>query len=122
MTTKTFITQLLLIFGGCSLLNLTVPPFSTYAPFSWGSLILFANLTVLMYVGAARSVVSSNKNQFTTVFLGCTMLKMLISLSFVLYYKVRTNPTGTVFIVPFLMIFVVFTIFETYFLHHIAKN
>jgi len=50
------------------------------------------------------------------------MLKMFISvLVIVLYYNI-TKPKDGIFVVPFIIVYVVFTIFETYFMSEQARH
>ncbi len=122
MSYAAFGIQLAALAGALALLILLLPPFALYAPFAWGSWLLFLNMTILLFVFAKRSILSSNKNHFSMVFFGGTMLKMLLSLSYFLWYKTTKQPEGILFILPFLACFVVFTVFEIIFLTKIAKE
>ncbi len=122
MTYTAFGIQLAVVAGILALLIIVLPPFALYAPFAWGSWLIFLNITVLLFVFAKRSVLSANKNLFSMVFLSATMLKMLLSLSYVLWYKMVKMPENNAFIFPFMACFLVFTVFEIVFLTKIAKE
>ena len=122
MTYTDFGKHLLGIMVVTGLLNLTVPIFITYATFAWGSLFIFANINILLFVLSKMTVKSAQKQLFTAVFMGGTLLKLLFSLSFLLWYETTAQPTTKWFVLPFLLYFVVFTTFETYFLGRIAKS
>ena len=126
MSYTAFGIQLAAVAGGLALLILLLPSFAVYAPFAWGSWLLFLNMTVLLFVFAKRSVQSANKHHFSMVFLGGTMAKMLLSLSYVLWYKMvkipEKMPEDNGFIVPFMVCFFAFTVFEVVFLTKIAQE
>jgi hypothetical protein len=122
MSYSAFGIQLAAVAGVLGLLILFLPPFAAHAAFAWGSWLLFLNLTVLLFVFAKQSVLSANKNHFSMVFLGGTMLKMLLSLSYVLWFKLTKMPENTLFIVPFMTCFVAFTAFEIVFLTKIGRG
>ena len=56
------------------------------------------------------------------IFLSGTIAKMLLSLSYVLWYKTAKMPEGINFIWSFLACFLAFTVFEVVFLTKIAKE
>jgi FtsH-binding integral membrane protein len=103
------------------LLNLSVPLFVTYATFAWGSWFIFMNISIVLFVLSKMTVNSVQKSLFTGVFMGGTLLKLLSSLAFLLWYQTTSQPVTKWFIAPFLLYFLVFTVFETYFLERIAK-
>ncbi|MEY4927343.1 MAG: hypothetical protein RI894_1779 [Bacteroidota bacterium] len=122
MSYTAFGTQVAMVAGALALLILLVPPFALYAPFAWGSWLFFLNMTVLLFVFAKQSILSSNKNHFSMIFFGGTIIKMLLSLSYLLWYKIVKLPASSMFIAPFLTCFVVFTVFEIIFLTKIARE
>ncbi len=122
MTYSAFGIQLAVVAGILAVLIVLLPPFALYAPFAWGSWLIFLNITVLLFVFAKRSVLSENKNLFSMVFFSATILKMLLSLSYVLWYKMEKMPENDAFIVPFMACFLGFTIFEIIFLTKVAKE
>ena len=93
-----------------------------YLLFSFISLALFMLLTLVMFLFGEKTAKSSNKNLFTTLVLGFTFLKIFLSLFVVIaYYKVG-NPSSKVFLIPFFIVYLIFTIFETYLMMKISKN
>lgn len=122
MSYTSFGSQLAVVAGSLAACILFFPLFAAYAPFAWGSWLLFLNMTVLLFFFAKRSVLSPNKHYFSIIFLGGTVAKMLFSLSYVLWYKTAKMPEGISFIWSFLACFLAFTVFEIIFLSKIAKE
>jgi hypothetical protein len=90
------------------------PPLYAYAKLGWASLALFVNITFLMFFLGKKAVASPNKFLFSNVSMGFIFLKMVMSLMTVVAYKKMTHPASTLFIVPFFIVYLTFTIFETY--------
>lgn len=95
---------------------------STYATFSWLSLAFFVLLSVVTYYIGNRTVLQKNKFAFINAALGLTFIKMLLCVVLVGLYIKLANPPARLFILPFLGIYVVYTIFETYFMMKIGKT
>ena len=63
-----------------------------------------------------------NKGMLLNLVIINVMFKFLIAIAVVLiYYKLR-NPENGIFVLPFIIVYVIFTIFETYFMSLQAKS
>jgi hypothetical protein len=122
MTLKTFALQISCLAFATALLNFCVPLFAEVPKFAWASWILFLNITVIAFFLAKQSVKMAYKNAFVGVFLGITAFKLLAAPTLVFWYKTHFSPTNTMFIFPFMLFFIVFMAYETYFLQLIAKE
>ena len=80
------------------------------------SIIFFTVFSVVIFLLAKRSVDSPDKFAFNNIIILSVGAKMIVSLSFLLIYKKLVNPLSHYFVVPFLIIYIVYTIFETYFM------
>jgi len=98
------------------------PLLQPYLIFSVISLALFMLLTLLMFVVGGITAKSSNKNLFTTVILGFTFGKIFLSLFVVLGYHQLAQPPSKIFLLPFFIVYLVFTIFETYLMMQIGQH
>ena len=96
-------------------LNL-VPAFYTFQLLTWISFAFFLSLSVLMYFIGHSSANSSNKNSFLQIVMATTFLKMFLCIGLVIVYHTLAKPESNMFVVPFLLIYIIFTIFETYFM------
>ena len=114
-----FFTQLSFVSLGIIILifalNL-VPIFQTFQSLTWISFIFFLSLSVLMYFIGHTSANSSNKNSFLRIVMVTTFLKMFLCVGLIVIYQTIVKPESKMFVVPFLMIYIIFTIFETYFM------
>lgn len=96
-------------------------PFKAFSNLSWLSLALFILLSIGMYFGGFKAAMSDNKHTFTNAVLGFTIGKMFLSIIVILGYNELIKPESKLFIVPFFTIYVVFTVFETYFMMKLGK-
>lgn len=119
MDHRKFFTQLGFVSLGIIILifalNL-VPIFQTFQSLTWISFIFFLSLSVLMYFIGHTSANSSNKNSFLQIVMATTFLKMFLCVGLVIVYHMITKPESNMFVVPLLLIYIIFTIFETYFM------
>lgn len=125
MQRGTFFQQLFLLTLIVLLLLLALhqlPSLQQDAPFSWLSLAFFVLLSIVTYFIAYRSVQHKNKFAFVNASLVMTFVKMVLCIALVAAYIKLTNPPSRTFILPFLGIYVIYTIFETYFLMKIGKT
>lgn len=95
--------------------------FSTYVDISTVSLIFFNLLSIVVFHLGLRMIKSRNKNDFSRLVLGFTGFKMMLSIAVVFIYQSVAEPTDRWFVIPFLLIYVVYTIFETYFLMRLGR-
>lgn len=65
---------------------------------------------------------SDNKGLFTGTILGFTFAKMLLSVIIVVGYAQLGNPPTKLFILPFFIVYLIFTIFETYIMMQIGQQ
>lgn len=119
MNHRNFFTQLGFVSLGIIVLifalNL-VPTFQAFQSLTWISFIFLLFLTVLMYFIGHTSANSSNKNSFLQVVMATTFFKMFLCVGLVVVYQSIMEPESKMYVVPFLLIYIIFTIFETYFM------
>lgn len=88
---------------------------------AWWAIGLFWVLSVLMFVFGNISVQAINKKLFTQLTIFFTFTKLLCSISCIVIYKSKMQPADKWFVVPFLLIYLIFTIFETYFMFKLSQ-
>lgn len=88
----------------------------------WYSLLMFTILSIGLYYFLSLSVRSPNKQMFISVTIANTLIKMTCSIGLLFAYKKMSNPADGNFIFPFLVIYLVFTIFETWFMVKMADQ
>ena len=79
-------------------------------------------LTLGMFILGGVTAKSTNKSLFTGVVLGFTFGKIFLSLFVVIGYYELTQPTSKIFLLPFFIVYLVFTIFETYLMMQIGQH
>ncbi|CAH0999513.1 hypothetical protein LEM8419_00813 [Neolewinella maritima] len=85
-------------------------------PFTIATGLVFAFLCVVLFFLGRRSAGAENRMLFSNVFLGLTMVKMLLCGMLVVGYVLLGEPDNKLFIVPFFWLYLVYTGFEVYFL------
>ena len=125
MSRSTFFTRLLLVILGCGLglfgLH-QVPVFQKHWPVSVGAVALFTAISLGLFFWGEASAVSKNKFAFNGLVTGSVLGKICLSLIGLMIYFKTQNPPDRLFVVPFLAVYVIFTIFETWFLLRLAKT
>ena len=98
-----------------------LPRLQAYSLLSWISLGAFITLCILMYLAGYRAALSDNKNDFTNAVLGFTVGKMFLAILVIFGYSQLANPPDKLFIIPFFAIYLIYTIFETYFMMKLGR-
>jgi hypothetical protein len=98
------------------------PVLQAHQLLSWLSLLFFTTISLAAYFFGLKAANSTNKNDFNNVFIVLTTAKLLISLFLVWLYQIFTEPTTKLFILPFFLIYIIFTIFESYILIRLGKT
>ena len=95
---------------------LQIPQIADYRYFTWWTIGFFAFLCLLIY-GMAW-LVRQRKNHMLNFRVGIfsNFLKIISSLVFVLFYYYQYQPATHLFVLPFFLIYALYTIFELYFL------
>jgi hypothetical protein len=104
------------------LLNLIFPSVLFTSPISWWSIIFFSVLSLAMYYTGKIALGSSNKMMFSNIASLFMFGKMFLSVIILLIYRQLFNPTTGNFVLPFVVVYLFFTIFETYFMVKLGKN
>ena len=125
MTTRTFLWQLLwvsllavlLVFG---LHQITV--LTPYSALSWISIAGFVGFSLLLFGMGTKGAKSSNNHLFVQLFLVATLLKMLLCILLIWWYFKSWQPQTHLFVIPFFVIYSIYTSFEVYFLGKLAKS
>lgn len=124
MPSKVFFRQLsllTLITAAALVLFNRYPLFADHQTLYWVLLgFYFLSAGALFFLGK-KLAASENKNAFTQFVMGATFFKMLLSMSVLVGYLKFAAAGSRYFIVPFLTVYLAFTVFETYFLMKIAK-
>lgn len=124
MTAKAFYLQLALVtlIAAATAYGInTFPQFADVQPIAWISLAIFVLLSVVMYYAGRKAAFSDNKHDFTNVSLGVTIGKIFIAILFILGYNQLMQPDSRFFIIPFFLMYLIYTIFETYIMMKLGR-
>lgn len=125
MTRSLFFSRLLLtiLVSGVLLFGLhQIPVFQKHWPVSVGAVGMFTAISVGLFFWGEATAVSKNKLAFNGLITGSVLGKIVFSLVGLMIYFKTQNPADRLFVVPFLLVYVIFTIFETWFLLRLAKT
>ena len=96
------------------------PAFS-YTDLTWIAIGMFGLISLLVFFLAQKASKSDNKYSFLNIVVMNLFMKIFLSFIVVVAYVKITQPADKWYLVPFTMIYLIFTIFETYFLSKAAK-
>lgn len=94
---------------------------SPYQPFAWGSFIFFSGASFVAYHIGQLAARATNKNVFSRFHIIFMAAKILMALSLLLIYKHNTQPQDVVFVLPFLLSYLTYMIFEVYILSQLSR-
>lgn len=112
-------TTVLVIVLGYSFIYMT--GLEHHAALFYISMGLILPLSIVVYLLASRLAGSKDKYALVRLVLGNMMGKLFLAVLIVVAYTQTRDIDTTLFIVPFFITYIGFTIFETYFLHEISK-
>ena len=125
MNVQQFTSQLLLVtfFVGVLLWLLSLlPVFEVHQQLSWLSLILFFLISIIMYFTGRWGINNENKNTFIGLMYAYMGGKMFLSTILIILYYYYAEPDTKLFILPFFVVYLIFTVFESYFLMKLNES
>ncbi|MEM7101602.1 MAG: hypothetical protein AAF502_00645 [Bacteroidota bacterium] len=124
MDQKQFLKQLGLFSLGVAViiaLLYLIPAMRPEFGFAWSCWITFILVTYIMYWLSMRSLNSPSKGLFISVSMLLNGFKIVISLILVIFYYQLFQPETKLFLIPFFITYLLYTIFEVYILSKLAK-
>jgi len=125
MTQSNFLINLVLSIVGSIvlfyLINLGVPLID-HVNLLFISVLFFSLYNVALYFLSLKASRSKIKNQFIHLVLYNVFIKIICAFVLIFVYVKAVNPESKLFIVPFVIAYFVFTIFETYFMSIQARK
>lgn len=89
-------------------------------PLTVGTIVLFSLFCVGLFWISHRTAGAENKFLFTNVFMGATMLKMFLCGGIIAAYALLAEPENKLFVVPFFLSYLIYTLLEIVFLVKLA--
>lgn len=93
-----------------------------YTDISIYAMAMFFVLSIALFIFLKFALHSTNKQLFISVTLTNMLVKMIFSIALLVMYKEINQPQDGKFILPFLTIYLIFTIFETWFMVKMADQ
>lgn len=85
-------------------------------------LIFMIVTTAGLYLLSQKAIASPNKMAFIQLVMGNVLFKLVFIMMIVALYFKLVKPESKLFILPFIIIYFIFTIFETIFIYKIANK
>ena len=95
---------------------------SQHNPLMYLSIAFFTILAIGVFHLSERAARMNSRNFFMQIVMINTMAKMFGSVALVIGYFSITKPSTTKFIVPFLIVYILYTIFDAYFMMKQSRN
>jgi len=97
-------------------------PLKQYSGFFYTTLLFFILYTGTVYLVGHVSVGSKIKNLFVYLVLYNVLIKLLFAFLIVFIYVKQFGPQNKAFLIPFLLVYLIFTACETYILDKQARS
>lgn len=126
MTASVFYKYLAFITLGCSalfgILHLTFHPIRQHWPLSVLTLTAFVLLCLGLFWAGSKTVNSTNKGAFNGLITGSVFGKMILAVGLLYIYQQIWQPTNEWFVAIFLFSYLIYTIFEVWFMTKLARQ
>lgn len=93
-----------------------------YIDISYYAIPAFTLLSIMIYFLTEHLEKQNNKGMLINLVIINVMFKFLLAIGIVMVYHKLKDPEDGIFVLPFIIIYVIFTIFETYFMSIQAKS
>jgi hypothetical protein len=105
-----------------ALLHVLLPPMRSHWGFAVASVLLFVLVCVGLYFAGQSTLRSKSKVAFNGLISGSVFGKMLLAVVTLFVYQQSQRPDNQWFVAIFLLVYVVYTAFEVWFLTRLAKS
>jgi len=124
MNHSKFLTGLLITILACVAVYTTLvyflPQFN-YTDLNYYTITMFVVISLIIYYMANKALSSTNRNSFLNIVVINLFLKMVASFVLIGIYVKMTSPEDKMYLIPLTVNYLIFTIFETYFLSKAAR-
>lgn len=87
-------------------------PFEDILPISYASLAFFVILSIAVFYLGHAAAKSSDKNKLTQLIIALVFFKLFSCLLIIIVYDQIFQPKSNHYVIPFFLIYIVFTVFE----------
>jgi len=96
-------------------------PEFNYTDLNYYSIAMFVVIALIVYFMANAALKSSNRNSFLNIVVMNLFMKMVASFALIAIYIKLTSPEDKMYLIPLTINYLIFTVFETYFLSKAAR-
>lgn len=125
MTNQVFFSRLSAITAGTAailgLLYWMIPQIHVHGAFALATLLLFVFVCTGLYFAGQNAARSASKLAFNNLVSASVFGKMLLALGVLFLYQKTAQPANEWFVGIFLLVYVVYTVFEVWFMTKLAK-
>lgn len=126
MTNAAFYKTLFIVTAACGavfgVLALLIPAVFAHWPLAIISAFSFVLISAGLFIAGKNTTDSRNKNTFNALISGSVFGKMVLAIAILYVYQQAFNPQDQWFVGVFLMFYVVFTVFEVWFMTQLAMK
>gem|GEM_PF-3279114 len=102
-------------------LNIVLPGSDAFSDLSLNAFITFGMIVIFAYFLGKKAANSKTKFVFVRMTILFIFVKMCVGVALVVYHVRIEQPNNKLFIIPFLIIYLLFTIFEIYVLEKLGR-
>ena len=102
--------------------NTFLPESSAISQFTFLCISAFILINILAYYSGKRAIHSKSKFRFVQLMMMLILFKMMICVALVAAHMKINHPESKLFVLPFLTIYLIFTLFEIYVLERLART
>lgn len=99
-----------------------VPAINAYSDFSIYSIIYFVLFSIVLFFLGKVTVSAKNVHLFTGLIMAMMFFKIIFSVAFIYLYTKMTSPQTSFYIFPFLIVYLIYTIFEVYYMSKVGQQ
>ncbi len=123
--TKSFFSQLLILSGAVvgilAMGGKMLPAIYAQIPFAIATTVLFMILCTALFFAGRKAAISTQKLAFNNLVLSSVFGKMVLAIAWLLGFRSVAQPHDDWYVLIFLFIYVVFTVFEVIFMSKLAR-
>jgi len=83
---------------------------------------VFTGINIIAYYTGRRAVRSKSNFRFIQLVMGLILFKMVVCIALVVAHVKINHPVSKLFVIPFMVIYLIFTLFEIYVLEKMART
>ena len=120
-----FLRQLLILTGAVTIIATAIhqlPGFAPHWPLSLAAICVYTLLSIVVYQWGKLTAAAANKRLFTQASLLIVVIKMTLTVAIVVIYQRVADPQSRYYVLPFLLIYLIYTVYETWLLMRLGKT